>query len=132
MNHVGQCLCGAIHYEVSGTPNSVSICHCVDCRRSSGAPMVSWAEFPEAQVKVTKGVLKTINSSGAAIRSFCGECGSGIFYRNAEILPGVVEVQSATLNDPGLLPPTMQIQTAERISWMKHLDALPAYERFPG
>ena len=132
MNHVGQCLCGAIHYEVSGTPNSVSICHCVDCRRSSGAPMVSWAEFPEAQVNVTKGVLKTINSSGAAMRSFCGECGSGIFYRNAEILPGVVEVQSATLNDPGLLPPTMQIQTAERISWMKHLDALPAYERFPG
>ena len=131
MMYHGQCQCGAIEYEVTGPPNSVSICHCVDCRRSSGAPMMSWAEFPDAQVKVTKGQLKTFNSSGTAMRSFCGDCGTGIFYTNAELLPGVFEVQSATLDDPNLLPPTMQIQTAERVEWMKHLESITAYERFP-
>lgn len=94
--------------------------------------MVSWAAFPESQVRITKGAPKTINSSGTAMRSFCGECGSGLFYRNAVILPGIVDVQSSTLDDPDLLPPTAQIQTAERLSWMNHLDTLPAFERYPG
>jgi hypothetical protein len=93
--------------------------------------MVVWAEFPESEVKITKGTPRTINSSGAAMRSFCPECGTGLFYRNAEILPGVVEVQAATLENPAALPPTLQIQTAERQPWLPHLAALKAYERFP-
>lgn len=131
MSYIGGCFCGAIHYELSGSPNSVSICHCIDCQRSAGAPMVVWAEFPESEVRVTKGTPKTINSSGAAMRTFCAECGSGLFYRNAEILPGVVEVQASTLEDPSALPPTCQIQTAEQQPWVPHLAALKAYERFP-
>ena len=131
MSHTGRCLCGAIHYELAGNPNSVSVCHCTDCQRSSGAPMIVWAEFPESAVRVTKGTPKTINSSGAAMRSFCPECGSGLFYRNAEILPGVVEVRSSTLDNPEALPPTVQIQTAERQSCVPQLAALKAYERFP-
>lgn len=131
MSYTGRCLCGAIHYELSGTPNSVAVCHCADCQRSAGAPMVVWAEFPESGVKVTKGTPKTINSSGAAVRSFCPECGTGLFYRNGDILPGLVEVQASTLDDPSQLPPTVQIQTAERQSWVPQLDTLKAYERFP-
>jgi hypothetical protein len=93
--------------------------------------MIVWAEFPESEVRVTKGTPKTINSLGATMRSFCPECGSGLFYRNAEILPGVVEVQSSTLDNPDALPPTVQIQTAERQSWVPHLATLKAYARFP-
>jgi hypothetical protein len=93
--------------------------------------MVVWAEFPESGVKVKKGTPKTINSSGAAVRSFCPECGTGLFYRNGEILPGLVEVQASTLDDPNGLPPTVQLQTAERQSWVPQLATLKAYERFP-
>lgn len=42
----GQCHCGAIRYEVSGEPVYHALCHCRDCRRSAGAPMVAWALFP--------------------------------------------------------------------------------------
>lgn len=132
MTHSGRCSCGAIAYEATGDPNSVSICHCGDCRRSAGAPMVSWAEFPESQFRVTKGTLKTFNSSGAAVRSFCGDCGSGILYTNAQMLPGVVELQASTLDQPDALTPTMQIQTAERLGWVAEMHALPAHERWPG
>lgn len=132
MAHSGRCLCGAVRYECSGSPKSVAVCHCVDCQRSAGAPMVVWAEFPEAAVTITEGSPKTINSSGAAMRSFCADCGSGLFYRHAEALPGLVEVQVSTLDDPGALPPTFQIQTAERQPWVPHLGELPAFERFPG
>jgi hypothetical protein len=65
------------------------------------------------------------------MRSFCPDCGSGLFYRNAEILPGVVEVQASTLESPAELPPTFQIQTAEQQPWVPHLGAITAYERFP-
>lgn len=93
--------------------------------------MIVWAEFAESDVKVTKGEAKTINSSGAAMRSFCPDCGSGLFYRNAEILPGLVEVQASTLDDPAALPPTFQIQTKEQQPWVPHLSSLKAYEGFP-
>lgn len=132
MTLTGQCLCGAIRYQLTGEPRHVAVCHCRDCRRSAGAPMVSWAMFPEAALTLLQGQPKTINSSGSAMRSFCPDCGTGLFYRNAVILPGIVDVQSATLDDPDALPPGVQIQVAERLHWMQLAHELPAFERFPG
>ena len=94
--------------------------------------MVAWAMFPEAALSVTQGQPKTINSSGSAMRSFCADCGSGLFYRNAAILPGLVDVQTATLDDPQALPPALQVQVAERLDWMRHVQDLPEFERYPG
>lgn len=131
MTRSGQCLCGAIKYVLAGAPNTVALCHCRDCQRGAGAPMVSWAMFPEAALTVTQGQPKTINSSGAAMRSFCADCGSGLFYRNAAFLPGIVDVQSATLDDPDALPPSVQIQTAERQGWVPQMHELPEFDRFP-
>ncbi len=87
--------------------------------------------YPEAALTLAKGQPRTINSSGSAMRSFCADCGTGLFYRNSDVLPGIVDVQSATLDDPAALTPTAHIQTAERIVWMNHLDELPEFERFP-
>lgn len=131
MAYAGQCSCGAIRYQLAGEPNVVAVCHCGDCRRSAGAPMVTWAMFPEAALTVTRGQAKSINSSGTAMRSFCADCGTGLFYRNDAVLPGIVDIQSSTLDDPEALPPVMQIQTAERLHWVKQLAGLPEFERFP-
>lgn len=132
MTLTGQCLCGAIRYQLTGEPRHVAVCHCRDCRRSAGAPMVSWAMFPESALTLLQGQPRTINSSGSAMRSFCPDCGTGLFYRNAVNLPGIVDVQSATLDDPDALPPGVQIQVAERLRWMQKAHELPAFERFPG
>jgi hypothetical protein len=94
--------------------------------------MVSWAMFPESALTLLQGQPRTINSSGSAMRSFCPDCGTGLFYRNAVNLPGIVDVQSATLDDPDALPPGVQIQVAERLHWMQQAHELPAFERFPG
>src|SRR5882724_2566743 len=131
MTHSGRCYCGAIRYQVLGEPKDVALCHCIDCRLSSGAPMTAWARSAGNQLTVTQGTPKPINTAGAVMRSFCADCGTGLFYRNAELLPGIVEIQSATLADPNALPPGTQIQMAERIGWMKNAHELPAFERFP-
>jgi hypothetical protein len=132
MSQSGGCHCGAVRYEVTGAPKGVSLCHCSDCRKSAGAPMVAWAMFGEEQFALTQGNPKTYNGSGQSLRFFCPDCGTGVFFRNAEVLPGIVDVQAATLDDPEAFPAGVHIQTAERIGWMETAHNLPSFERFPG
>lgn len=131
MTRSGQCYCGAIRFELSGEPDRVSLCHCQDCRMASGAPVTAWAAYQEAALAVTQGTPRIVNRSGAVLRYFCGDCGTGLFYRNAEVLPGLVDVQSALLDDAATLAPREQVQTAERLPWMATAHALPAHERYP-
>ena len=131
MNRGGGCHCGAVRYAVEGEPQHVALCHCADCRKSAGAPMVSWAAFAESALTLERGEVSTHNSSGTAWRSFCPCCGTGLFYRNAEFLPGIVDIQSATFDDPDALPPQIHIQMAESIGWMADQHQLPRFERFP-
>ncbi len=131
MHRTGGCHCGAVRYQLTGDPKVVALCHCTDCRRSAGAPCVAWAMYEEGALTITQGEVRTFNSSGSAMRSFCPSCGSGLFYRNEPVLPGIVDVQAATLDDPDALPPAIQIQTAERLAWVAHMHELPGFERFP-
>ncbi len=132
MTEAGGCHCGAVRYEVEGTPQHVALCHCNDCRKSSGAPMVAWAAFSEAEFRLTKGEPKTFNSSGKSMRSFCPDCGTGLYFSNQDFLPGIVDIQAATLDNPEVFPAGAHIQTAERIGWMETAHELHGFERYPG
>lgn len=127
----GGCHCGAIRYEVEGEPIVHALCHCTDCRRHAGAPMVGWTMYPKGALKVTKGTPKTYKSSESGRRQFCPECGTGLFYVNDVMLPNIVDVQSATYDDPAAIPPRAHIQVAERIEWMKRAHELPTFDRYP-
>ena len=127
----GGCHCGAIRYEVVGEALIHALCHCHDCRRSAGAPMVGWTMYRADAVKVTQGTPKTYKSSENVRRQFCPECGTGLFYINEKMLPGIIDIQSATYDDPDAVPAQMHIQVAERIGWMARAHELPAFERFP-
>ncbi|MEQ9506575.1 MAG: GFA family protein [Hyphomonas sp.] len=128
----GGCQCGAIRYELSAAPDRVSICHCRDCQLSAGAPMVAWAMMPAGNLKITQGAPTTVNSSGDSYRRFCGKCGTGLFYVNETFLPGLVDVQSITLDDPSAFPPDAQVQTQEQPAWSAHIHTMQAFRRYPG
>ncbi|MBN8829719.1 MAG: GFA family protein [Sphingomonadales bacterium] len=128
----GGCQCGAVRYKVTGDPVYVALCHCADCRKSAGAPMVSWSAFAEEDVTLTAGEPRAFRSSENSTRSFCPICGTGLFFRNPATLPGLVDIQAATLDDPEAMPPQIHVQTAERLGWMNTIDALPKFERYPG
>ena len=66
------------------------------------------------------------------MRNFCPRCGTGLFFTNADNLPGIIDVQAATLDDPDALPAQVHIQTAERIGWMAQAHTPPEFARFPG
>ncbi|MEV5031367.1 GFA family protein [Sphingobium sp. LMC3-1-1.1] len=126
----GRCQCGAIQYEARGEPVHSALCHCSDCRKSAGAPMVGWALFREDMVTVT-GKAVSYQSSENVTREFCGTCGTGLFYRNSAFFPGMVDIQTATLDDQSVLPPTIHVQFAEAAPWMAGAHELPKFERYP-
>ena len=128
----GGCQCGSVRYELSTPPERVSICHCRDCQKSAGAPMVAWALAAKESFRVTAGEAREVNSSGDSFRYFCGECGTGLYYINETHLPGIVDVQLMTLDAPEAFPPSAQVQTAEQAPWMAHLSGIPAFKRYPG
>lgn len=128
----GGCHCGAVRYETSGETLHHAICHCEDCRKASGAPMVGWIAYNMDGVQVTQGAPKIRHSAEHARRHFCADCGTGLFYTNEKFLPGIIDVQSATLDDPDALPPGAHIQYAEHLRWIEGLDELPKFERYPG
>ncbi len=127
----GGCHCGAVRYEASGDVLTHALCHCTDCRRSAGAPMVGWTMYQLDQVKVVKGTPKVYHSSKDGRRHFCPDCGTGLFYTNADMLPGIIDVQSATYDDPNAIPARAHIQVAERIGWMANAHELPTFDRYP-
>ena len=123
--------CGAIQYELAGRPKWSALCHCGDCRRHAGAPVVGWSAFPESSLRIVKGKPKVYRSSENGRRHFCADCGTGLFYFNAVNLPGIADVQIATLDDPNAVAPEIHVQTAERLAWMEGAQKLPAFERYP-
>ena len=126
----GGCHCGAIRYEVEGEPVYHALCHCTDCRRQTGAPVVSWALFRNDALKIS-GTPKVYASSENARRHFCDQCGTSLFYTNEVIFPGLTDICSATLENPDALKLGIHVQTAERIGWMKDAHNLPQFERYP-
>ena len=127
----GQCHCGAVRYEMSAEAIHQALCHCSDCRRHSGAPMVAWGLVPQDQITID-GETKEYASSEHGRRHFCPACGTSLFYTSEQVFPGQIDVQIATLDDPDAIPPKLQIQVADRIGWMERAHELPQFERFPG
>ena len=93
--------------------------------------MVGWTMYPLDAVKVIQGTPKIYASSEHGRRHFCGACGTGLFFTNAVVLPGIIDIQSGTYDDPDAVPARAHIQIADRIGWMEHAHELPAFERYP-
>lgn len=127
----GGCHCGAVRYQMAENVAHHTLCHCGDCRKASGAPVVAWALASTDQIEIT-GSPRVYDSSENGRRYFCGSCGTSLFYTNDAIFPGMTDVQSATLDTPDALPLQAQIQTAERIGWMSTAHDLPSFDRYPG
>lgn len=128
----GGCHCGEVRYSVSGEMMHHAVCHCDDCRKSSGAVMVPWVAFAKDALVVESGQPKVYRSSEHGERHFCPHCGTGLFYFNEQILPGIVDIQSVTLDDAADRPPQAHIQVADALPWESSLDELPRFDRYPG
>ena len=115
----GGCLCGDVRLVATGRPYRVGICHCLECRKHSGALFHASAIFPEDAVTI---VGEPHDYNG---RYFCPRCGSSVFGRSGD----EIEVNLGTLDAPSQFQPTYELWTIRRESWLPALPLKHSYER---
>lgn len=117
--HTAGCLCGDVRIEATGAPYRVGLCHCLDCRRTSGALFHASAIFPEEAVTVAG------ETRAFAGRHFCPRCGSSVFARTGD----EVELGLGALDVPARLVPTYESWTVRREPWLPEFPLARRYER---
>jgi len=126
-SYTGGCLCRKIRYCATGTPMTPSHCHCELCRKSSGAPLVSWASFRSRDFSFTQGKPARFDSSPIAFRQFCPDCGTQLTFQFLRS-PDSIDVTLGSLDHPQTITPADHIWTKRQIPWIKLADGLPRFE----
>lgn len=127
----GGCRCGAIRYRAAGFPVMVEYCHCDSCRKSSGSAISVLAGFSRNEFEILSGLPTYYASTPVVKRSFCGICGSPLFYENQDY-PDDIYISVGSFDQPRELPPDRHVWVSERISWHQIKDGLPQYDQFSG
>jgi hypothetical protein len=119
----GGCFCGHVRYEASGAAFYESNCHCSICRRTSGAPFVSWFSVLRPGFRILSGEPSRFESSAAATRSFCLRCGTQLTFEHRDF-PDEIGITTCSLDDPAGVPPKRHIHTSSRLPWIELADGL--------
>jgi len=122
----GGCLCGAVRYQAGGEPYDVTHCHCLDCRRSSGAAFVTWASFRLNDFQITSGQPRELKWAGR-LRSFCPQCGTPLTFKSG-LDAEEIDVTVCSFDDPTIVTPRDHTWTEDRLPWIA-MDDLPAYKQ---
>ncbi len=77
----GRCECGAVRFEVTDARDTITFCHCGQCRRTSGHYWASTRAETADVVFSKEAGLTWYQSSDHARRGFCKLCGSSLFYQ---------------------------------------------------
>jgi hypothetical protein len=121
-------MCGAVRYEASGESFHQTLCHCVDCRRASGAPALAWFSVRKDALRWTRGAPAANPSSPGVERQFCARCGTQLTW-HSDGVPDEIDVTTCSLDDPDVLPPADHTFYGQRVRWLHLADALPRYPR---
>jgi len=129
----GGCLCGKVRYSADADPIFVGVCHCKNCQKQSGSAFATVVALPKPVLAVT-GTIKTYDdrgdTGGTLHRMFCPECGSSLMDE-ADVMPGVMMVQTGTLDDSSWVVPTMEIYTDSAQSWVALGGDRPRFPKMP-
>jgi len=98
--YFGKCNCGKVTFEVAELRQEITVCHCSQCRVSSGHQWAATRAGRFADLKFTSdNGLKWYASSDFAKRGFCKFCGSSLFYRMNEEEGVGIAIGCITPND---------------------------------
>jgi hypothetical protein len=118
-----RCGCGALTVAAVGEPARNSICHCLDCKRRTGAAF-SWnATFAEEQVTIageSASYSRTSDEGFWGRHHFCPTCGTHMFYA-IERRPGMISIPVGAFADPDFPAPTVEVYGERRCPWLSEL-----------
>jgi hypothetical protein len=121
--HTGGCQCGAVRFRVEGTLDDASVCHCRMCQKAFGsfyAPLVS---VRGAKFAWTRGAPKKFQSSNAAARGFCENCGTPLTYE----APDGLAIAIGTFDNPADIIPVVQWGVEAKLPYVDDVPNLPRH-----
>ncbi|MET0182592.1 MAG: GFA family protein [Caulobacterales bacterium] len=108
----GGCLCGAVRYRIDAKPRALNACHCMDCKKLSGATHIVMAIVDTDAFAHEAGELvrwrKTADSGREVDIVRCAQCGVRLWHEPLAN-PEFRFVAMGTLDDPSWTEPTSHI-----------------------
>lgn len=125
--YTGRCYCGALCLSIAAdAPLTVAYCHCVDCRRWTGAPLPAFAAFPSDSVTAHPAFSAPLEQVLGVRRWVCVTCGSAMAAQFAD-LPGQTYVPLGVLDQVASLPPQVHCHMDAQVPWLHLDDGLPRH-----
>ncbi|WP_218128937.1 GFA family protein [Ruegeria marina] len=127
-SYKGKCFCGAVEFEVTGTPQVMGFCHCNDCREWMGAPVNAFSLWVPEAVRITTGedYVTSYSRSEHSIRKSCSVCGGSIMTDHPTFQ--LIDVYPALLRDFAYQP-SMHVHYGSRMIPIR--DGLPKFRDLP-
>jgi hypothetical protein len=121
------CNCGELEIVCEGEPVRISMCHCLECQRRTGAVFSNQAWFSRQQITSITGKATQFTRRSDAGRSvtfrFCPTCGSTVYWE-AEAFPGHIAVAVGSFADPAFPTPMHSGWETRRHHWLEPLSAM--------
>jgi len=115
------CSCGQLSLTIEGEPARISMCHCRECQRRTGAVISNQARFAREQITVagqSTAWTRSAESGNRLTFHFCPVCGSTVYW-TGEGFPGFVAVAIGTFADPSFPAPTIAVWEECRHPWVE-------------
>jgi hypothetical protein len=128
----GSCACGRVRFEIDAV-RSMSHCHCITCRKLTGASFATYAHVEKGRFRWLGGQeqIHHYESAPGSSRAFCPACGS--------LVPGqapyleTVSIPAGLLDDDPGVKPRLHVFASSKAPWWEIDDDLPQHERWaPG
>ena len=126
--HSGQCFCGEVQFEVSGSPVAMGYCHCESCRAWSAGPVNAFTLWQPSSLKITRGAasIGTYNKTPRSGRKWCKQCGGHLFTDHPHWQ--LVDVYAAVL-------PTLSFEPGVHVNYedtvLRMRDGKPKFKDVP-
>ncbi|MEI9989284.1 MAG: GFA family protein [Rhizomicrobium sp.] len=128
--HTATCSCGQLRVACEGDPVRVSVCHCLECQKRTGAPFGAQARWPTARTTIEGRATRYVriaDSGNTLSFHFCPDCGSTVYY-GLDHVPDVVAVALGNFADPTFPAPSFSVYEERKHAWIdipgdvEHLD----------
>jgi len=128
----GECLCGAVKYEVHGELGDVLNCHCSECRKWHGSAFRTRVPVRKVDFNWISGKENIAEYLGlpTVVKTFCKICGSNLisYYKDNDEYIGL---PLGGVEGDFSERPTKHIFVESKASWYQITDDLPQYAGFP-
>jgi hypothetical protein len=126
--HRGHCRCGSVVTVAHGEPQISVYCHCDDCRRSAGAPVIASVGFERLAVSWQADATLKRYRKGTATRLFCSHCGSPVAQEH-DSADHMIFFNTGFMDNPNNYPPTYHTFAGQKLDWLELTDDLRKVEK---